>query len=114
MKIRIVIAFCLVALVGSGCGGSLSPQKREIFGTALRAVKADAGFPKDAKPAGMGESTVQVLKSGARVDIPYAYTDASGKTAQGSYTVWLKNFHHSWQVDRCAPTPTYPDKPTAK
>ncbi|MGQ9855048.1 MAG: hypothetical protein ACUVTG_16800, partial [Candidatus Oleimicrobiaceae bacterium] len=48
-----------------------------------------------------------VAKNAAQVDIPYRFSDASGKECTGTYLVRAKRLKLTWVLDYARPLPDY-------
>lgn len=101
----VILIFVTIFL--AGCSGCKLPSERTIYKIACEAVRADPRFPSNGVLQPMEKAEFFVGKNAARVDLPYDFVNESSRTVTDSYTVWLKNMAHSWQVDRCFPTPEY-------
>lgn len=107
----LLLVFVLVLL--SGCSPTGHPTERGLYQVASKAVLAHSEFPKGGVLTPAEDASFFVAKNAACVVVPYEYADESGKKIKASYTVWLKNMAHSWQIDRCRPTPAYTSSPAA-
>jgi hypothetical protein len=101
MKPAIVL---LLTIFLAGCGGVKFPTEASLYRTACEELTKEGNLPANAKPLPRAEASFFIGKSGACLVIPYEGGDAA---EGGSYTVWMKNMAHDWQVDRVYPTPTY-------
>lgn len=111
MKTACLVAACLVAAGCNGSGGWQIPSQRYIYNLACENLHAEKSVPADARPAPMEEAKVGVGKNAASVDLPYTFTDASGRPASGSHTFWIKRVARTWTIERTHPTAVYTDTP---
>lgn len=98
--------FLVVIILLAGCGGCRSQSERAMYKLACEAVRTDPHLPRNAVLHPMKTAKFYIGKNAACVQLTYEFINESGgRRTAGSYTVWLKNMAHSWQVDRCFPTP---------
>jgi len=86
----------------AGCG---SQSECAMYKLACEAVRTNPHLPRNAVLHPMKTAKFYIGKNAVCVQLTYEFINESGKTDMGSYTVWLKDMAHSWQVDRCFPTP---------
>ncbi len=101
------VVLLLMAVFLTGCGRLGDPSDRTMFELAGEAVKADSRFPSGAEIGSLDDAKIEICRNAALVEVPYEFVSKEGQNVTRTYTVWLKNMAHSWQVDRCFPTPTY-------
>lgn len=109
MKCFAIIGVCLVGLTLAGC--YQWPSETQLYRIATDALRQQPGFPADAVIAPVTNATVSIGRSAAWFEIPYQYTDATGRKAAGSHTVTLRYMAHDWEVDRVYPTPVFTNAP---
>ena len=101
------IAFILVSVAIIGCFGCGWPSERACYKAACEAVQADTNLPPEAVLCSMDQVELYIAKNAGSIELPYKYTDASGNTVTGSYTIRLKRIARTWTVNKCYPTPKY-------
>jgi hypothetical protein len=98
----------------TACVGCSLYSKGAIYDIARAAVRKDPNFPPNAKIGSAKEGDFYIGKSAACVYVPYRFTDSAGAAQSGTYTVWLDRICIRWELNRCFPTPTYPETPPGK
>lgn len=108
-SIKIILFVFVSTIFISGCGKS---HPRTIYRLACEAVRNHTNFPSNAEILPARETQIQVCKNICRVDVPCRYTDSSVGEKKLIFTVWLKDYAHSWVVDRCYQVQFYTDSST--
>ncbi|MFC1497298.1 hypothetical protein ACFLS1_02345 [Verrucomicrobiota bacterium] len=101
------IAFILMSIAIIGCFGCGWPSERTCYKAACKAVRADTNLPPEAVLYPMDQVEFYMAKNAGSIELPYEYTDDSGNTVTGNYTVHLKRVARTWTVDKCYPAPKY-------
>lgn len=109
MTIKFILFVFVSTIFICGCGKS---HPRTIYRLACEAVRTHTNFPSNAEILPAREAQIQICKNICRVDVPCRYRDSSGSERKFVFTVWLKDYAHSWVVDRCYQVQFYTDSPT--
>ena len=97
IKITYIFILLISAVFICGCRKS---HPRTIYRLACEAVRSHTNFPPSAQILPMKEARIQICKNISRVDVPCKYRTSEGEKTL-VFTVWLKDYAHSWVVDRC-------------
>jgi hypothetical protein len=102
-----VVIVILLALLVTGC----AEGERAVRKKAVAEVENHPELPEGAT-IDRSEVTIHLGQSAAYADVPYEYTDESGRTVDESYTVWMKRIAVRWEIDTIRKTEKYPVEPT--
>jgi hypothetical protein len=111
-RVEQVLALILTSFFLVGCDAISYPPERMVYKPAYAAVKSAQDLPAGAVVDPQHNAKLYIAKNAAQVEMPYEYTDASGKKVTKIYLVYLKRVNRRWELDRGFPLPTYTNNPS--